>query len=221
MIGSRNLIAAVLVLVTGTCTSKTASSETSDTPDGRAVSTTTTVSTVTSRVAGVVDSERDEGLFVLDEEIEPIRSVSPDEVGFIRGACLQHRGIDVTIGADGSSLYFQGIPEEQQQRVQEEDAICTALYPLDDSYSGVLDDEELGRLYDYYTEWLMPCLETEGYSGFDPPSLGTYVESYGTESEWMPYTDIIYLVDAMTEGKRQGLFEACPQTPPADVLFGD
>lgn len=219
--GPRGPLAVVIVLLGAACTNTTGTPETSDSPDDPAGVTTTVVSTVTSLADDGEGVGLDKGLFVLTENIEPIRTVRPDEVGPLRGACLQHRGIDVTIGADGSSLYFQGIPQEQQDRLQEEQAICIALYPLDDTYGGPLDDEELGRLYDYYVESLVPCLEAEGYSGFDAPSRDTYIESYGTESDWIAYTDILYLVDAMTVAERVGLFETCPQAPPVDELFAD
>jgi hypothetical protein len=211
-------VAFALVLVLAACDSVTMNSATSSSLESGLVSSTDTTQTTAATPAD--DAERSKGLFVLDYDIEPIRAVSPNEVGPVRGACLQHRGIDVTIGSDGSSLYFQGIPQEQQERLQEEQAICKALYPLDDAYSGPLNEEELGRLYDFYVGSLVPCLEAEGYSGFEPPSLDTYVESYGTESEWMPYTDIIHLVDAMSEGKRQALFGNCPQAPSSEYLFG-
>jgi hypothetical protein len=96
-----------------------------------------------------------------------------------------------------------------------------ASYPVDGKYSGGLEEEELTRLHAYYVDTLVPCLQGQGYSGFNPPSLTTYLETYGTEGGWHPYTDIIEIVDQLNPGAFTSLTQACPQSPGTDYLFGE
>jgi hypothetical protein len=152
--------------------------------------------------------------------MEPIRTITPDEWGYVIGQCLIERGLDVNImGAD--HLNYQNIPASQQEALSEALAECRALYPMDDKYTGGLNEEELTRLYTYYVEILVPCLQDEGYSGFNSPSLITYLETYGTEGGWHPYTDIIDIVDQRSPGAFASLNWVCPQSPGTDYLFGE
>jgi hypothetical protein len=152
--------------------------------------------------------------------IQPIRTITPEEYGPVLGQCMMERGIDVIIGSDGG-LHYAHIPSEQKKIVNEVSAECHALYPVDGKYSGGLEEEELTRLHAYYVDTLVPCLQGQGYSGFNPPSLTTYLETYGTEGGWHPYTDIIEIVDQLNPGAFTSLTQACPQSPGTDYLFGE
>ncbi|MEX0796022.1 MAG: hypothetical protein WD274_04955, partial [Acidimicrobiia bacterium] len=152
--------------------------------------------------------------------IQPVRTITPDEWAFVIGQCMQERGIDVNIIA-ADHLNYQGVPAVQRPRIAEVREECMALYPLDDRYTGGLSEKQLTRLYAYYVDTLVPCLGTEGYSGFSPPSLTTYLETYGTEGEWHPYTDIIEIVDQLNPGAFTSLTQVCPQSPGTEYLFGE
>jgi hypothetical protein len=153
-------------------------------------------------------------------DLDPIRTITPDEWGFVIGQCLIERGFDVTIVA-ADHLNFQNIPASQQEALLIAQAECKALFPMDDRYTGGLDEEQLTRLYAYYVDTLVHCLEGQGYSGFNPPSFATYLESYPIDGGWHPYTDIIDEVDQLGPGGFASLNWECPQSPGTEYLFGE
>lgn len=153
-------------------------------------------------------------------DVEPIRTITPDEWGFVIGQCLIDRGFDVNIIA-ADHLNFQQVPASQQEALFEAQAECKALYPMDEKFTGLLDEEQLTRLYAYFVDTLVPCLEGQGYAGFDPPSLTTYMETYPIDGGWHPYTDIIDEVDQLSPGAFASLNSVCPQGPDNDYLFGE
>jgi hypothetical protein len=151
--------------------------------------------------------------------VEPIRTIHPDEWTAVIASCLRDRGVNVYIKQDGG-LNFQQVPAEQQPSAQQALAECQGLYPVDEKYRGLLAPEQLSKLYEYYVGVLIPCLESRGYPGFDPPSKNSFSESYGTEDGWSPYMNVPDL-DFLTQSELFDLMSSCPETPAVDFLFGD
>lgn len=208
----------MLIFAVGACQRADVSAAESSSP---AIATTTVESTSTSTNEPTTSEPAElDPLTVQVPDIEPIRTITPDEWGYVIGQCLIDRGFAVNIMA-ADHLNYQGIPASQQEALLVAQAECKALYPMGDKYIGGLDDEELTRLYTYYVDTLVPCLQNEGYSGFGPPSLTTFLETYGTQMDWMPYTDIIDEVDQMAPGEIASLMAACPQGPTTTYLFGN
>jgi hypothetical protein len=63
---------------------------------------------------------------------------------------------------------------------------CIAANPLDyrRDGGGFLTDAQLEYIYDYYADWLVPCMVNHGYTMTDAPSRDDFVASQGF---WSPY----------------------------------
>lgn len=74
--------------------------------------------------------------------------------------------MEVTID-DG--IKFPDVTPEQSVEMEAANDMCKALYPIDPKYKQPLTKAQLAYLYDWYLTEAIPCLEGEGYAGFDPP----------------------------------------------------
>lgn len=142
-----------------------------------------------------------------------IRFIHPDEWTAIRVSCLAEEGWTVTTSPDGGVL-FPDVSEEQAVEMENANDLCGERYPVDPRYHQPLTREQLTILYDWHVNTTIPCMEAEGFTGFDPPSLETFIETYEQEA-WSPYTDVFAEIEQRPTGT------ACPELPPIDVLFGE
>jgi hypothetical protein len=71
--------------------------------------------------------------------------------------------------------------------------ICVASYNPPREYDGVLSEAQLDYLYDYYQDWLVPCLTMRGYRFTDVP---TRTEFKVIAGQWSPF----YSVDISISG---------------------
>lgn len=148
--------------------------------------------------------------------VEIIRYIHPDEFPVVVGACIQEAGWPVEITPDGG-ISFLPVPEDQEQAKQAAVNVCRSRYPIEPKYLEPLDTQQLELLYDWYLAESIPCLEHQGYSGFDPPPLDVFLESDDAD-RWFPYS-VVLAGASLPMDDWYRLNEECPQGPPTDVLF--
>ena len=86
--------------------------------------------------------------------------------------------------------------------------ICESRYPIDPRYTQPLTDEQLGKLYDYYANELVPCIEREGYTAPEAPTRQYFIDHF-SDAPWRPYSEVS---DATGESEWYRMNEVCPQT---------
>lgn len=65
---------------------------------------------------------------------------------------------------------------------------CSAVLPTYDTLYSPLDDAQLDDLYEYYTEWLVPCLALEGSAVYNVPTRAQFgAGGSGQPGSWNPY----------------------------------
>ena len=131
-------------------------------------------------------------------------------------ACLREQGItQFLVTADGSvnltqspgfSSGITGLPQ----------IVCTARHPNTRYLAYFLSDSQLSVLYDYYVEFLEPCLlmHAGGRLGH-VPTRAQFIDSY-TTAEWSPYFDRRIDSAEIDKNGRQvptPLARACPPSP--------
>lgn len=149
-----------------------------------------------------------------------VRFIHPDEWTLIRSTCLVEAGWPVDTTPDGG-IDFSGIPSGQQSGLEAAIELCDRRFPVDPRYRQPLTETQLTILYNWYVTESIPCLEGEGFTGINPPSLDVFLDTYETEEHWAPYLDISSQLQQLQPGRWYDLNEACPQNPPVDELFGD
>ncbi|MGA7096543.1 MAG: hypothetical protein WB245_03140 [Acidimicrobiia bacterium] len=201
------LVAVLLVACTDAGSGGEATSTTRGVDEPSATTTTTTTETTTSTAPVEVTVTTTEDF---------VRFIHPDEWTLVRSQCMIDKGWPVTTTPDGGISYTH-IGEDQQPEMQADDELCGRMFPVDPKYRQPLTVEQLTFLYDWFVNESIPCLEAEGYTNFDPPSLDVFIDTYDTEG-WSPYRDLN--TDQLGPGAWYALQEACPQGPPVDGLFG-
>jgi len=115
--------------------------------------------------------------------------------------CVNDQGFAVTLDPDGG-IGYASVPAEQNQLAFSVDLACEAGLHLPPPQP--LSPEQLEKMYAYMVA-LAGCVEDQGYSVGDPPSLDTFIDSQGY---WNPYFD---LPDSAL--MNLDLIRACPQNP--------
>lgn len=100
--------------------------------------------------------------------------------------CVEKQtGFVVTAGKDGSVGYeSKDVPDAQYTLVDE--AIPKCFEDLGFSSSGELSESQRERIFGLQVE-ARKCLQDLGYATPEPPSLSTYVETYGGPDHWAPW----------------------------------
>lgn len=146
-----------------------------------------------------------------------VRAVDPDEWPQAQQACLEDFGFVASVLSDGG-IEYPAVNPDQAEVLRDAIERCREMFPVKDEYLRPLDSEQLTTLYRWYVGVLIPCLEERGYSGFEPPSESTFVETYYRDP-WSPYFDIDSELDAFGEQEWYALQADCPQGPPLDLLY--
>lgn len=152
-------------------------------------------------------------------DVEPIRLIHPDEWTVVMSKCISDEGWPVEVSPDGG-IMFLPVPADQGAEKQAAQERCSQWYPVDPRYRQPLTDEQLEILYRWRVDVAIPCLEDRGFTGFSPPTLERYIETYLTQDHWAPYGDI----DSQLTQRHDEWYqvnEECPQTPGVAALFGE
>ncbi|MEN9620058.1 MAG: hypothetical protein RL499_251 [Actinomycetota bacterium] len=141
-------------------------------------------------------------------DVDQVRLVTLEEWPFAIAECLNAQGFIATAEDGGLS---SGAPSGQEMPYAIAYYVCSVEYPIDPRQMIPLVDDQIRYLYDYYTQVMTPCLEAEGYQVPDPPSLQTFMLSYGQPGSWAPYTLVAEAVTSQEEWDR--INRLCTQTP--------
>lgn len=203
--GCTFVLCLTLALTLGAC-SNDSRSETGDSPSSPAssVSSTSLDETVTTAVAEL--------------GAEFVRFIHPDEWAAVRAECLGEEGWIVEITIDGG-IRFPDVTPEQSVEMEAADERCGERFPVDPKYRQPLSQQQLEFLYMWYIEVNIPCLQAEGYTDFDAPSLDTFLEGFATGNVWTPIDDIFDDIRLQGPNALAALYEACPAGPPVDELY--
>jgi len=122
--------------------------------------------------------------------------------------CMNNAGF-ANYAAQGGGLTSAGAQELQP--VEEKLALfsCQELYPVAVSVNEVASDEQLEYVYGYYVRFLVPCLESRGYSINPVPTRASFLAQRNV-GLWNPYwVDI-----SQNSSSLAALQRACPPMPP-------
>ena len=123
--------------------------------------------------------------------------------------CVADHGFFLTPTEDGAGLLFQAVPPEQNQLAQAVLTACREGLRLEKPVPPTV--EQLEEIHAYLIA-VARCLESEGYSVTEPPSVDVFVDSQA--GAWNPYDDLVADVAELSR-----LNQVCPQSPVGG--FGD
>jgi len=133
----------------------------------------------------------------------PYSDIDWYEVTALEVRCANDNGIPVRLIPPGDGFSFGEVPPEQSAVAMEVVEACEKALKLP-AYEPA-GRAELEEIYAYMVA-LASCLETQGHSVSDPPSVEVFVDSHGS---WNPY-DYVPHADIKELDRLQ---QACPQQP--------
>ncbi|MDO5646164.1 MAG: hypothetical protein Q4G21_10840 [Dermabacter sp.] len=154
-------------------------------------------------------------------EIDLIRwTTTPQDTGQAEAACLTEAGFPATYDEVSGGVVFGdgGVPDSQTGALYNASFTCYSQYTR---VPGLLTDwstDQLGMLYDYWTEAFVPCVEARGYTVEEPPSREVYVDTFFEfrDDQWRP-EDALKL---LPQAEREEVGKACPVMPASEHFYG-
>jgi hypothetical protein len=99
--------------------------------------------------------------------------------------CLADAGYtDYEVLGAGAGASISVTSNEISEKESLAQTVCLSSWQVTGEDNGVLNDAELGYLYDYYRESVVPCYELADIPVENAPSRAEFIESRG---DWAPY----------------------------------
>ena len=147
----------------------------------------------------------------IDEFPALVRWISPDEVGPVLADCLTGAGFPAT-SADDRRGYGVDSQAGQESALALAEFECFAQFTVDARVLGEVPSGWKEVLWEYSSEFLVPCMAERGYEPEEPlPTREVYIRDMGWEAH--PPT--------LTADQRNELSVACPASPPFAALTGE
>lgn len=134
--------------------------------------------------------------------------VTSDSYPSLLNRCLADRGLGEAMVVAGGIVSLPEAPLTPEQRLAL--YLCSATYIVTPDETGYLSAEERARVYDYYRDWLVPCIEA---NGLQIPFVHSRDEFAATPGyvDWSPY----YPIENGAPAARMGELQSrCPAYPP-------
>lgn len=152
-------------------------------------------------------------------EVELIRwTEGPTEHWTAVAQCLTDRGFPAEAKVDARGVIFPngGSPEEQNDALDIAWYVCQAEYSLDPRFYDDWNEDQLGVVYDYFTQYYIPCMKAHNQpvNEKEKPSRDVYITTYHNPEidRWWPYPENRVPPDDVTK--------ICPELPPDKALYG-
>jgi len=134
--------------------------------------------------------------------VDFVSFVDPANTEQAYAACMQAAGHEGWTPSNSSALGGPPIGERLDLY------ICIAQYPIAPSYYGLYTPAQLGAIYDYYRDSLVPCIRAAGVGVGEPPTRAEFVAiPKGFRVLWTPYDAG---APGLTQTEKQSLYTKCP-----------
>lgn len=154
-------------------------------------------------------------------EIDLIRwTTTPQDAGHAAAVCLTEAGFPASYDEAAGGIIFDGggVPDSQTEALNSASFVCNSQYTPVPGLRTDWNADQLGLLYDYWTEAYVPCVEARGYAVEEPPSREVYVDTFYTvpDNRWYPEIALWNLPEA----ERDEVSAACPIMPAPEHFYG-
>lgn len=131
-------------------------------------------------------------------------------------ACLTDAGFDSGVWTGTTA-----VSRARTRDLELASYVCEAEFTLDPALAVEWTPVQLRLLFDYWTQFYVPCLEAHGATvgWLGQPDKGAWVRAWTTpdRNTWWPPDDLLV---SLPDREQAALKAACAPYPPDDVLFG-
>ncbi|NEM91386.1 hypothetical protein [Galbitalea soli] len=135
-----------------------------------------------------------------------VRAVTLDEWPQAHSACLVKAGYPATVTPDGGVQTHVGGKQDEAFQIQT--WVCDVQFPLQSKFEKSLNTAQYTALWKYQKGDLAKCLTAHGFTVDSPPSLQTFISTYGRPGSWSPYSNV-----NGTDAEFTAINKECPQVP--------
>lgn len=147
--------------------------------------------------------------------VELVQFGNPTTADQALADCFTESGYPAIASPQGGVEYPDGVPASPQFAIV--DYTCAAKYTPDPLMLQDWNADQLGMLYDYRVEWLIPCLETFGLSPAEFGDKTTFINGFlngdRTARTWVPEEA------ARASANQQEILRTCPNLP-VEYFYG-
>ena len=147
-------------------------------------------------------------------------STTPLESDQKVASCMRADGFPVEVSPTGG-LRYSTPPAAQARAWALAMNTCIAQHPVDPSYTQDWSEPQLRLVYDYWDQYLIPCLEAQGFTvdTSTRPSKESFVTAFFTPGrhDWWP---LQATMRGVPEERQTQVVQTCPELPPQDVFWG-
>ncbi|MCT1458719.1 hypothetical protein M3G03_04025 [Aestuariimicrobium sp. p3-SID1156] len=133
-----------------------------------------------------------------------VRWIVPEQIASVMVPCLKQRGFIVEGSADGRG--YSGQTGSQDEAFGRAEVECSAMYSVDPRLMGEPSQDQKSLIYDYWVEFLVPCLKKHGINP-TIPSREVFVSTPTPMAEY-PHDD-------------EKVVKECPYGAPSQALLGE
>lgn len=147
-------------------------------------------------------------------------STTPLESDQKVASCMRADGFPVEVSPTGG-LRYSTPPAAQARAWALAMNTCIAQHPVDPSYTQDWSEPQLRLVYDYWDQYLIPCLEAQGFTvdTSTRPSKESFVTAFFTPGrhDWWP---LQATMRGVPQERQTQVVQTCPELPPQDVFWG-
>lgn len=144
------------------------------------------------------------------------------EHGRLVTECLGEAGFPGIWDGAGGRYFDPPVPESQEKALNLATYTCEAQYSLDPRILRDVGEDQATIMFDYWTEYYIPCMEAHGHPmnlyREGAPSREAYIAAYSGSDriEWAPYL----ASDSLPREDQHEIESVCPRMPPEDFMYG-
>lgn len=134
--------------------------------------------------------------------------------------CLTEQGFEVHV--EDGTLAFTDV-DAVSEEFQQASYICAARFPLHPRYSAEWTEDQKALVYDFQTEFTIPCIEALGHEVdvSERPTRQEWIATFSfEEAAWWPLSGSVLTMGLMDEADVEALGSCGTGRPPLEVLYG-
>ncbi len=152
---------------------------------------------------------------------------NPPKVAFVRWIgnndpiipqCMTEHGFRSWELEDGG-MASDPYPPSQESAYQLAEYICYSKYTIDPKFSQEWTNDQIGLVYDYWTEYYVPCLAAHGVTTDPAPSRQEFIATFHdvNKQTWWPIDSYAMIA---SKSKKDAVRKTCPQYPSDADMWG-
>lgn len=149
-------------------------------------------------------------------EVEFVRFVASEEFDAVQRRCVIERGFAAPDGVN-----FE-IPEGNEENFGLANYVCAMQYRVPKRLLGEWGRGQVEAQYRWTVEFVIPCLEEQGFPILPPPTEAAFIDLWDTPKAYFPFAEVELDIEGLEFNVVwEALEQTCPQQVPLTIAWGE